>query len=225
MNIAFCGASGTGKTTLAKWVSDCWKLPLNPVGSRSVAREMGFENPYYVDKADQHAYLRAIDERKSPAEAASVAMRSFEDGQYGTCRGLFQRKLQASKIEWEVANGTSLQHGHRPTGFVSDRTTIDDLVYTMMHDPKSVDAEFKKRATDHCRVYDRVFFTPVSVFQDIAEDQKRLTNKNYHLLFDYLAGLILRDVVEEEYITRLMSPILEKRQSEVNHAIAGMMGF
>jgi hypothetical protein len=51
MRIAFMGASGTGKTTLAKWVSETYGLPINPVGSRSVAKAMGFESPYDVDKA------------------------------------------------------------------------------------------------------------------------------------------------------------------------------
>lgn len=49
--IALCGASGTGKTTLARWVADTYGLPLNPVGSRSVAAAMGFESPYDVDRA------------------------------------------------------------------------------------------------------------------------------------------------------------------------------
>lgn len=51
LRIAFCGASGTGKTTLAKWVSDQYHIPMNPIGSRIVAKEMGFESPYDVDKA------------------------------------------------------------------------------------------------------------------------------------------------------------------------------
>lgn len=51
MRIAFFGASGTGKTTLAKAVSVALGIPLNPVGSRSVAQSMGFEKPYDVDPA------------------------------------------------------------------------------------------------------------------------------------------------------------------------------
>lgn len=51
MRVAFCGASGTGKTTLARLVAEIAGIPLNPVGSRSVAREMGFSSPYDVDAA------------------------------------------------------------------------------------------------------------------------------------------------------------------------------
>lgn len=49
--IGFCGASGTGKSTLACWVSEKHGLEICPVGSRSVAASMGFAFPYDVDVA------------------------------------------------------------------------------------------------------------------------------------------------------------------------------
>jgi len=51
MRVGFMGSSGTGKTTLARWVSERFGLPLNPVGSRSVAAAMGLASPYDVDAA------------------------------------------------------------------------------------------------------------------------------------------------------------------------------
>lgn len=51
MKIAISGASGTGKTTLARMISEHYQIPINPIGSRTVAKEMGFDNPYDVDKA------------------------------------------------------------------------------------------------------------------------------------------------------------------------------
>lgn len=49
--IAFAGASGTGKTTRMNAVAEALGLPVCPVGSRSVAKELGFASPYDVDKA------------------------------------------------------------------------------------------------------------------------------------------------------------------------------
>ena len=55
MRIALCGASGTGKTALLKRISQEYRLPVNPIGARSVAAEMGFANPYDVDAAGRRA--------------------------------------------------------------------------------------------------------------------------------------------------------------------------
>lgn len=51
MKIGLTGASGTGKSTLAKWISEHYGYEINPIGSRTVAKEMGYDNPYDVDKA------------------------------------------------------------------------------------------------------------------------------------------------------------------------------
>lgn len=55
IRLALSGSSGTGKTTLACAVADHYMLPLCPVGSRGVARQMGFEHPYDVDAAGRRA--------------------------------------------------------------------------------------------------------------------------------------------------------------------------
>lgn len=50
MRIAISGASGTGKTTIAKVIAERFNIPLNPVGARSVSAGMGLDNPYDVDR-------------------------------------------------------------------------------------------------------------------------------------------------------------------------------
>src|SRR5271156_759782 len=89
--IAFLGASGTGKTKLVKYLQAKLNLPVNPIGSRSIALEMGFTNPYDVDK-------------------------------HGL-RNVFQRKLFASKSQWEA----------ECDDFLTDRTAFDNLAYTLVH--------------------------------------------------------------------------------------------
>lgn len=55
IRLAFCGASGTGKSTLAEAIARELSLPICPTGSREVAKAMGFDSPYDVDKAGKRA--------------------------------------------------------------------------------------------------------------------------------------------------------------------------
>ncbi len=83
MRIAIAGASGTGKTTLARAISEKYNLPINPVGARSVALEMGFAGPYEVDKAGKRVeFQKRLFEAKRDWELAHdsfVTDRSYFD--------------------------------------------------------------------------------------------------------------------------------------------------
>ncbi len=71
MRIAIAGASGTGKSTLARAISEKYNLPINPVGARSVALEMGFDNPYDVDAAGKRVeFQKRLFESKRAWELA-----------------------------------------------------------------------------------------------------------------------------------------------------------
>jgi len=59
MRIAIAGASGTGKTTLARAIAEKYSLPINPVGARSVALQMGFDSPYDTDRAGRRVQFQA----------------------------------------------------------------------------------------------------------------------------------------------------------------------
>lgn len=83
MRIAIAGASGTGKTTLARAISEHFNIPINPVGARTVALEMGFENPYDVDAAGRRVeFQKKLFEAKRDWELsrdAFVTDRSYLD--------------------------------------------------------------------------------------------------------------------------------------------------
>ncbi len=55
LRVGFCGSSGTGKTTLASYVAETFGLPINPIGSRTVSKAMGFDSPYDVDAAGRRS--------------------------------------------------------------------------------------------------------------------------------------------------------------------------
>ena len=54
MRVGFIGASGTGKSTLVRLLQAAHPAVLvNPVGSRSVAKAMGFVHPAGSPQADE----------------------------------------------------------------------------------------------------------------------------------------------------------------------------
>jgi hypothetical protein len=165
LRVAFCGASGTGKTTMAQTLSNLRGIPFNPVGSRSVSKEMGFETPYDVDKAGKRAE--------------------------------FQKRLVISKTKWEKERD----------GFVTDRTTLDNIAYTMLHDIYAVDADLIRQAVSGLSRYTHVIYCPVSVFCNPAGDTNRVQDLTYHELYDVLVqGLVTRYLPREvEFITLSIS--------------------
>lgn len=140
--VAFCGASGTGKTTLTEWVAATYALPINPVGSRSVAKDMGFESAYATDAAGK--------------------------------RPEFQRRLVQAKTEWEASHAE----------FVTDRTTFDNLVYSMLHACDTIDAQLFDLASAGMQRYEYVVYCPAVVFIQLDGDPQRVTNMTYHHLYD-----------------------------------------
>ena len=147
--IAFTGPSGTGKTTLAKALSEHLALPLNPIGARSVSSAMGFESPYDVDKAGRRAE--------------------------------FQQKLLIDKTAWENSHDA----------FVTDRSTLDNLVYSAMHDVHSVDSVLLSMQVRGMTRYTHVFHCRVQDFCNPSADPQRVQDLTYHRLYDaFLTGLL-----------------------------------
>lgn len=148
MKIALMGASGTGKTTLAKRIAEQYGLELNPVGSRSVAAAMGLETPYAADTQGR--------------------------------REEFQRRLLEAKTEWELGRAS----------YVTDRTTLDNLAYHVLHDVGSVTDEIVNAAVAHMDEYDVVFLCDVEYLWSPAQDPNRIPSRVYAELYEaVLLGL------------------------------------
>ena len=150
LRVAFCGSSGTGKSTLASHVAEKYGLPLNPIGSRSVSKAMGFESPYDVDKAGRRAE--------------------------------FQRRLVDEKRAWEVDHKS----------FVTDRTTLDNLAYTMLHDVHAIDDALMASTVAGLYRYTHVVYCPVSAFCNLeGSDKARVKDRTYQILFDVLVEALV----------------------------------
>lgn len=151
MRIAFTGPSGTGKSTLAKHVARVFDLEMCDVGSREVAKAMGFDSPYGVDAAGR--------------------------------RKEFQRRLLVEKTRWERNRGR----------FVTDRTTLDNLAYSILHGAKDLDAEFWLECFASLASYDLIFFLSADDFIQVGDDPAREKDPTYHLAFEVtLRGLYAR---------------------------------
>lgn len=158
MRIGFTGASGTGKSKLTEYLAEVFGLEVNPIGSRSVAKAMGFDSPYGVDAAGR--------------------------------RKEFQRRLLAEKTAWERERDR----------FVTDRTTLDNLAYSILHGVADVDAEFWGACFAGLARYDVIFALAVDDFCDPGDDAARVKDLAYHRCYEAtLRGLLVR--AEDERAT------------------------
>ena len=174
LRIAFCGASGTGKTTLAKYLGQLRGLPLNPVGSRTVSQAMGFDSPYDVDAAGR--------------------------------RGEFQHRLVTEKRAWEDDHDS----------FVTDRTTLDNLAYTMFHDVYCIDEALLQAVVAGMSRYTHIVYCPVSAFIKHGGDSARVNSAVYHELYDTtIEALLVRYKARHTKLLTLIGSQLEVRQATV----------
>jgi hypothetical protein len=149
IRLGFTGASGTGKTTLAKWFAAKYNLPLNPVGSRSIALAMGFASPYDVDKAGQ--------------------------------RGPFQHRLVEAKRAWEETHES----------FVTDRTTMDNLSYTLLHGVHCIDHTLLRKVREGLARYTHIVYCPFDTFCNTGDDPHRVADPTYQELYDIVLRALL----------------------------------
>lgn len=153
---------------------------MNPVGSRSVAQEMGFATAYESDAAGK--------------------------------RVEFQTRLIEAKTGWEASHDE----------FVTDRTTFDNLVYSMMHGAAGVTDQYFERAVEGLKRYEYIVYCPVSVFIDLHGDPARVSNMTYHLLYDAtLWGLLQKFRPPEVRLVTMPFPKLEHRKDYLRSLMVG----
>lgn len=182
MRAALCGASGTGKSTIALWLSETYGLPMNPIGAMGVAERMGFSSVYDLARAG--------------------------------LRPKFRANLFGLKTAWE----------EQTASFVTDRSTLDDLTYGLLHDVSdATKPEYFDAAIAHMARYELVIHCPARVFCAPSGDAKRLVEPRYHRAFDVLLSGLLREAeVEHGFsVLELLDPGLSERKALIGHVLEG----
>lgn len=96
-------------------------------------------------------------------------------------RAEFQRRLVTEKRAWE----------NEHENFVTDRTTLDNLVYTMFHDVKAIDSWLYGEIVDGLKRYTHIVYCPVEVFCNPGDDPQRVKDMTYHELYDVTVKALL----------------------------------
>ena len=129
-------------------------------------------------------------------------------------RGEFQERLQARKVEWEMAHES----------FTTDRTTLDELVYSGLHGEPSM--MYADCALDHVVRYTHIFYCPVDVFCNLDGDPKRMTDMDYQREFDCRLRALLCAVEnacafasDKPAMITIQSADLESRKNQIRAAL------
>lgn len=142
--------------------------------------------------------------------AAAMGFASPYDVDAAGRRGDFQRLLLEMKYGWE----------HLHDEFVTDRTYVDNMVYTLLHDIDSVDPAFMDGVWRGNERFTHIFFCPMGAFFELANDPQRKHDIEYHRRFEMLLLARLPDFVSERCsVTLVTASGLDARLSQVMRAL------
>jgi len=133
-----------------------------------------------------------------------MGLTSAYDGDGLGRRQEFQSRLVREKADWEATHDK----------FVTDRTTVDNLAYSMLHDAMKVDTELFDLSCQGMSRYQTIIHCPVSVYINLEDDDPtRLRDITYHRMFDAaLWGLLQRFRPPEVRLVVMPFPQLTHRK-------------
>lgn len=156
MKIALTGASGTGKTTLANQLAAHYNLPLEQ-----------YEHPYGSGRMTSLSRALAY-------EFCGVDQ-PYEVDRQGM-RRQFQWEGIKRKRDWELAHSS---------GFVTDRTHLDWLTYSVLHDiDLATDEAFNAACFEYANGYDLIVFCTMQRFFNLGTDSARKSSVLYQEIYE-----------------------------------------
>lgn len=194
LRVAFTGASGTGKTTLAKYVSEKYGIPYNPEGSRSAAERLGLKSPYDADFTCEQCGM---------PENTHTNVRHI----FSSLRPILQLSMFRGKRDWESDHEE----------FVTDRHFLDQYVYASIHMNNesnlinSLEAKYKENWYSH------VFYTPISSFFYMEGEgiEARKLDRTYQEHFDTQIAKFIREFPNVHVVNVTGVPDREKFLDEI----------
>lgn len=119
-------------------------------------------------------------------------------------RADFQNRLLSEKMAWENAHDE----------FVTDRITLDNLVYTMFHDIHSITEKALETALYGLRRYTLIIYCPFSVYCNPNGDKARVSDMTYHRLYDtVIHSMLLNNLPKTTWYREMNMENLETRKS------------
>ena len=145
----------------------------------------------------------------SRSVAAVMGFASPYDVDAAGKRAEFQRRLLAEKLAWEAEHDA----------FVTDRTTFDNLAYTILHDARAVDEDQLRAAARGVRRLTHVFFCPLDAHQKTGDDPARVHDRAYHLVYEAILVGIFTRLTPSVAIVQLRTGDLEERKRVVRSLV------
>jgi hypothetical protein len=136
----------------------------------------------------------------------------FEDGYAADQAGKgaeFRRRLLEEKITWEQSHPI----------FVTDRTHVDNAVYSMLQGTWKTGSVGRKQYTEPNERYTHVFLCLMSTFWDLGKDPSRNPLRVYHEDFERLLLAGLPRMIETVPITIVTPRSLEERVAFVERVL------
>lgn len=167
-----------------------------------------------VSGTGKSTLARAIAERcglpLNPVGARSVAeamgYASPYDVDRAGRRAEFQQRLLAEKVAWEREHDA----------FVTDRTPLDNLLYTALHDVAAIDESILGAARCGVRRYTHVVYCCLDAFQNLDSDPARVGSRAYHEIYDgMIRGLVAKYVADHIPVLFLFDGDREVRERAV----------
>lgn len=116
-------------------------------------------------------------------------------------RAEFQTRLVDDKVAWEAEH----------EGFVTDRTTVDNLTYTIMHDVYAITPELLAKISRGMARYTHIIHCPVSAFCNPGGDESRVQDLTYHEICDMVLKSALDKYGAQHRVYTLHESSIEAR--------------